>query len=139
MPLFDIATEHYVTLKLPYPPTINSYYGRTRTGKVFIGTKGREYRKLVIDILRSSLPHTNALTEKLSVWIEVHVPDKRIRDLDNINKALLDAISHARNVWTDDYNIDDLRVTRGPQIKGGYVRVHIRKILNEKATKSGER
>lgn len=136
MAIFDIVTEHVISLKLPYPPTINSYYGTTRSGKKFIGAKGKAYRSNVIDILRQSLPDSVALTEKLSVWIEVHVPDYRIRDIDNINKALLDAISHAGNVWSDDYNIDDLRLVRGPKVKGGYVRVHIRKIINEKGTNS---
>ena len=32
-------------LVLPYPPSINSYYGRTRTGQVYIKEKGRDYRK----------------------------------------------------------------------------------------------
>jgi len=136
MAIFDIVTEHVVTLKLPYPPTVNSYYVRNRNGFPRIGPKGREYRTQLIDLLRTQLPNAVALTEKLSVWIEVHVPDYRIRDLDNINKALLDAISHAGNVWSDDYNIDDLRLVRGPKVKGGYVRVHIRKIINEKGTNS---
>ncbi len=130
MSLFDIATEHVVTLKLPYPPTINNYYGHNRrTGSKFIKKEGKEYRLKVIEILRQALK-SEPLTSKLSVWIEAHVPDRRIRDLDNTNKALLDAITNAKNVWSDDYNIDDLRVVRGTVVKGGFVRVHVRKIIN---------
>lgn len=126
---FDIATEHVATLRLPYPPTINNYYGYDRrTGKKFIKKEGKEYRLKVIEILRQALPHRTPNLEKLSVWIVANVPDRRVRDLDNLNKALLDAISHAKVVWKDDYNIDDLRIVRGPVTKGGSVIVYVRKL-----------
>lgn len=130
MQLFDVASEHVATLTLPYPPTINNYYGyNSRTGVKFIKAEGKAYRLRVIEILRQALPQRNPNTEKLSVWIAAHVPDRRVRDLDNLSKALLDAISHAKVVWADDYNIDDLRIVRGPVTKGGSVTVYVRKII----------
>lgn len=127
---FDIATEHVATLRLPYPPTINNYYGfDRRTGKKFIKKEGKEYRLKTIEILQQALPKREPNAEKLSVWIIANVPDRRVRDLDNINKALLDAISHAKVVWKDDYNIDDLRIVRGEVAKGGNVEVFVRKIV----------
>lgn len=132
---FDISTEHVATLRLPYPPTINNYYGyNSKTGRKFIKKEGKEYRLKVIEILRQALPNRNPNQEKLSVWAVANVPDRRVRDLDNINKALLDAISHSNVVWTDDFNIDDLRVVRGEVTKGGSVIVYVRKILNETTT-----
>lgn len=130
MSIFDIASKHVITLRLPYPPTINNYYGyNRRTGKKFIKQEGREYRLRVIEILRQGLPNRESTVDKLSVWIEAQCPDRRVRDLDNLNKALLDAISHSKVVWADDFNIDDLRIVRGPVTKGGCVLVHIRKII----------
>lgn len=113
-------------LKLPYPPTINSYYGTTRQGQRFIGAKGTAYRKEVVEILRGIPEASGTLAEdkRLQVWVEMHVPDRRKRDVDNILKCLLDSLTHA-NVWDDDGQIDDIRVLRAPVIKGGYVRVHV--------------
>lgn len=127
---FRLASEQVATLTLPYPPTINNYYGyNSRTGAKFIKAGGKAYRLQVIEILRQALPKREPNTEKLSVWIVANVPDKRVRDLDNISKALLDAITHAKVIWADDYNIDDLRIVRGSQIKGGSVTVYVRKII----------
>jgi crossover junction endodeoxyribonuclease RusA len=50
----------------------------------------------------------------LRVDLQVSKPDKRIRDLDNLLKVVLDAITHAK-VWDDDSQIADLRIRwRGP-------------------------
>lgn len=114
-------------LKLPYPPTINHYYVNLRSGGKAIGTKGKLFRETVVESLRS-IPETNRTLgkeDRIQVWIEVHVPDNRKRDLDNIKKPLLDALSHA-GVWPDDCQVDDLRAVRcGVNKEGGFVRVHI--------------
>jgi crossover junction endodeoxyribonuclease RusA len=50
----------------------------------------------------------------LKVDLQVSRPDNRIRDLDNLLKCVLDAITHA-NLWNDDSQITDLRIRwRGP-------------------------
>jgi len=61
------------------------------------------------------------------MWVELFPPDRRKRDVDNILKALLDALTHA-GVYEDDSFIDDLRVVRGAVIKGGYCRVVLSQI-----------
>ncbi|NBW23084.1 MAG: RusA family crossover junction endodeoxyribonuclease, partial [Caulobacteraceae bacterium] len=53
---------------------------------------------------------------------EAFPPDKRKRDLDNVLKSLLDALTHA-NVWDDDSQIDDLRIYRN--IVAGMVKVRL--------------
>jgi Holliday junction resolvase RusA-like endonuclease len=45
------------------------------------------------------------------VVVEVYVPDRRKRDLDNLHKGILDSLTHA-GVWGDDSQIDDLRIYR---------------------------
>lgn len=47
----------------------------------------------------------------LSVTISAAPPDRRKRDLDNLLKAPLDALTHAL-LWQDDGQIDDLRIRR---------------------------
>ena len=99
---------------------------KTRTGQQFIGSKGKQFRKDVIEYLRfipdgdRSIPKE----ERVQVWVEAFPPDRRRRDLDNLKKALLDALTHAR-VWQDDWQVDDLRVGRRAPIKNGHVIVHV--------------
>ncbi len=131
MSLFNVKREHLLTLRLPYPPSINNYYGVTRTGKRYIKKEGRDYRIKVVDLLRAATWDKKPLPYRLQVWIEEYPPDRRRRDLDNTKKALLDALTHA-GIYEDDCLIDDLRTVRGEVTKGGYVRVFISKILNEK-------
>lgn len=130
MSLFDVKRKHLLTLKLPYPPSINNYYGTTRAGGKFIKKEGKVFRHTVVDVLAAVTWDTPPLTDRLQVWIEVYPPDKRRRDLDNLKKALLDALTHA-GIYADDCLIDDLRSVRGGVVKGGYVRVYISKILEE--------
>lgn len=95
---------------LPMPPSVNSYY-RTFRGRMLISAKGREYRNEVAGNMlqcdRSKLPFTG----RIRVNIAFYPPDKRRRDLDNLYKGLLDALTHA-GVWQDDSQIDDLRIVR---------------------------
>lgn len=94
---------------------------------MFIAQRGNEFRKVVIDCLREipETARTLGMDKRLQVWVEAHVPDRRRRDMDNIKKPLLDALTHA-GVWHDDCQVDDLRVVRMPvNREGGYVRVHI--------------
>jgi crossover junction endodeoxyribonuclease RusA len=52
-----------------------------------------------------------AANELVRVEIIAAMPDRRRRDLDNIQKAILDALTHA-GVWEDDSQVDDIRVFR---------------------------
>jgi len=113
-----------ITLKLPWPPSVNNYYGRTRTGSVFIKKEGKVFRETVVAALAEFVRDREPLTQRLQVWIEAYPPDRRRRDLDNIRKALFDALTHAR-IYEDDCLIDDDRCVRGEVSKPGFVRVHI--------------
>jgi len=56
--------------------------------------------------------------------VHVFPPDGRRRDLDNLQKALCDALQHA-GVYADDSQIDRLDVQRGPVVPGGKVIVQV--------------
>jgi len=66
----------------------------------------------------------------LDVHITAYPPDRRKRDLDNIPKSILDALTHA-NVWGDDSQVDDLRITRGHVVKQGAVAITITPMTGE--------
>lgn len=119
-----------IRLILPYPPSVNSIWRTPRTGKLagrtLLSEKGRAYRKAVADAMWEQRAGALPLTQRLRVDIEARMPDRRRRDLDNIPKAVLDALTHA-GVWHDDSQIDDLRVFRGPLLTGEIiVTIHTR-------------
>lgn len=110
--------------ELPYPPSVNHYWRRVG-GATLISRQGRAFRKAVCAMLsRSSAGRLNG---RLAVRILVCPPDARRRDLDNIQKALLDALEHG-GVYDDDGQIDCLFVERGPFTPGGKVLVQVTEI-----------
>lgn len=108
-------------LVLPYPPSVNHYWRHAR-GRHYVSDEGKAYRKAVADVAPR-----RKLTGRLEVVIDVLPPDRRKRDLDNVLKALLDALAHA-GTYEDDSQIDCLLVERGSVTPGGSVEVRIREI-----------
>lgn len=114
-------------ITLPWPPSVNHYW-RHVGHRTLLSKKGREYRKAVaINVLLV----TNALegcreplVGDVEVSIVAHPPDKRRRDLDNLPKAILDALEHA-GVFEDDNQVARLVIERGAMWPGGEVRVTI--------------
>lgn len=113
-----------VAFDLPWPPSVNTYWRHTLVKgrpRVLISKKGRDYRSAVLSAI--GLKHKK-IGGRVSVWIGANAPDNRARDLDNLPKAILDALTHA-GVWGDDEQIDQLTIVRGEVVKGGGVRVVI--------------
>ena len=114
-------------LDLPYPPSVNAMWRTPRrgplAGRTMLSREGREYRGAVQRAI-AAMCVTSFGTVRLRVSIEARMPDRRKRDLDNLPKAVLDALTHA-GVWSDDGQIDDLRVWRSGQMGGGGVIVTI--------------
>lgn len=107
---------------LPWPPSVNHYWRRSKNGMMHISAEGVAFRQAAAwNALQQKAP--KQLAGDLIVDIEAFMPDKRRRDLDNILKALLDALTHA-GVWLDDSQIVDLRIRRAKTI-GGMVKVKI--------------
>lgn len=114
---------------LPYPPSINNYYGRRPKGGVYIKPHGREYRKKVCELLGDGERIT--YDEPLKVVVDIYMPDNRRRDADNILKAVLDALTHA-GVYRDDCLIYDLHVRKNGKDEcsdEGYVVVFVGPIV----------
>ena len=110
-------------LFLPWPPSLNRYW-RNVQGRTLISAEGRDYRGAVITGLKrfGGAPQLGA--QRLSVTITAAPPDKRRRDLDNLLKAALDALTHA-GVWDDDSQIDRLTIWRAPVTPGGALRIEV--------------
>lgn len=110
-------------LELPYPPSINHYWRRVGP-RTLISREGRRFRRDVTAIL--SAMEIEPLAGPLVVEVEVFPPDNRRRDIDNVQKALLDALEHG-GAYGDDSQIVKLTIQKGPAVDGGRTLVKIRK------------
>ncbi|MFV1943935.1 RusA family crossover junction endodeoxyribonuclease [Pseudomonas luteola] len=117
------------TITLPWPPSVNTYWRHPSKGALagrhLISEKGRAYRASVQ--AECLLSRAQKREGRLQVVITACPPDRRQRDLDNLLKGLLDALTHG-GAWQDDSQIDDLRIVRGPVQVGGTVSVQIQEI-----------
>lgn len=120
-----------IHLTLPYPPSVNNYWRRTKDG-FYVSKKGVDFRNSVyLTALKNKA--TKNLSGSLKVEIFVTVPDRRARDLDNLGKAVCDSLKYSKVIEDDKY-IDDIRIVRdGYEKKKGKIEVYIREIGGENA------
>ena len=109
-------------ISLPWPPSNNRYYRHNR-GRTHISTEGKTYRDLVAEVIKTEMLDIG-VTFPLKVRIECHMPDRRRRDLDNLQKAAFDALTKA-GFWADDVQVVDYRVVKMPIVKGGRLELTI--------------
>jgi Holliday junction resolvase RusA-like endonuclease len=109
-------------VELPYPPSINHYWRRVGV-KTLISREGRRFRANVVAILAAR--RLEPLSGALAVEVEVHPPDNRRRDINNVQKALLDALQHG-GAYADDSQVVRLSIIKCPPVEGGKTVVRIR-------------
>ncbi|QKN82086.1 crossover junction endodeoxyribonuclease RusA [Scandinavium goeteborgense] len=109
-------------ITLPWPPSNNRYYRHNR-GRTHISTEGLAYRTAVTQLIKEAMLDIG-IKVPVKISIECHMPDRRRRDLDNLQKAAFDALTKA-GFWQDDQQVDDYRVKRMPMVKGGKLELTI--------------
>ena len=116
-----------VELELPWAPSVNHCWARNRDGGMRLTDAGKEFRLSVQLVVNRA--KVSKMAGRLSVEIIACPPDKRRRDIDNLVKAVLDALQHA-DLYDDDNQIDDLRICRAaPRIGGSlFVRIAVREL-----------
>lgn len=110
--------------ELPYPPSVNRAW-RMVNGRMLISREGRLYRRRVRAILAAQGVHP--LPGRLALLVNVRPPDRRRRDLDNVQKGLLDAME-AGGAYEDDSQVDLLVVRRESVVAGGDVHVRLEQL-----------
>lgn len=74
-------------ITLPWPPSNNRYYRHNR-GRTHVSAEGQAYRDNVARIIKNAMLDIG-LAMPVKIRIECHMPDRRRRDLDNLQKPLL--------------------------------------------------
>ena len=93
---------------------------------MFISKNGATFQNSGIQLIREQLGAIEPLGDTISLAVILYPPDKRIRDLDNYLKPLLDTITKS-GVWLDDSLVDQLSVYRGAVTPAGrcFVRIKV--------------
>ncbi|GHL78729.1 hypothetical protein ECZU36_00130 [Escherichia coli] len=74
-------------ITLPWPPSNNRYYRHNR-GRTHVSAEGQAYRDNVARIIKNAMLDIG-LAMPVKIRIECHMPDRRRRDSDNLQKPLL--------------------------------------------------
>ncbi|MBY0310923.1 MAG: RusA family crossover junction endodeoxyribonuclease [Phycisphaerales bacterium] len=98
---------------------------RRMGSRTVLSREGRRYRARVCAALAGM--RVVRMNGRLEVRVTVCPPDHRRRDLDNVQKALLDALAKG-GAYRDDSQIDRLFIERGPVTPGGKVLVELAEI-----------
>ena len=112
-----------IEINLPWPPSVNHVWRRVGS-KTLLSAEGRKYREAVGQHCLLCRIAGKRLEGRLSVKILVNPPDRRRRDIDNLTKVPLDALTHAA-VWEDDSQIDELYIRLDEIKKGGTITIQI--------------
>lgn len=104
-----------ITLTLPWPPSVNHYFAQSGK-RTFITPAGLAFRKAVY-LECIPFQESELFNKKLNMFICAFPPDHRVRDLDNILKALQDALQYGR-IYKNDFQINSLFIKRMKDLSG---------------------
>jgi crossover junction endodeoxyribonuclease RusA len=113
--------EGAMIFDLPYPPSVNHYW-LARGKKRFISGAGRKFRRDAFYLIKAA--QARLIEGDCHVRVELYMPDKRKRDIDNILKPILDILQYS-GVIRDDSQVCALSVARIGHEKGGRARVQV--------------
>ena len=82
-----------VTLILPFPPSVNNYW-RWGSGRMYIHPDGLTFRTLVLAEVHNT--RFKPIVGPVDMRIDMFPKKSRKHDIDNVFKALCDALTHAR-------------------------------------------
>lgn len=119
----SMSQRHVLSLTLPYPPSANRIW-RVARGRIVLSDEARLYRFRVAAAVMNQIGFQRSIADPVRVTIQVFPPDRKRRDIDNIFKATLDALTHAK-VWNDDSQVKRVVVEMCEPEKGGSLKIGI--------------
>jgi crossover junction endodeoxyribonuclease RusA len=89
-----------------------------------ISKAGRAYQESVRAAVRGNT--FGCINKPCAILMIVSPPDRRKRDIDNLPKAVFDALTKCR-IWSDDSLVDAMTITRRkmPVVRGGSLTLFI--------------
>jgi len=119
-----------ITVTLPFPPSVNTYYRHLPNGRTLLSRKGRLFKAFA-----SELPEFQpfAAEDRLRVHLQLYPPTRRSFDIDNYGKSVLDLLQSA-GVFPNDNQVDELYVERREVVSGGKSIVTIERLWKIKRT-----
>lgn len=86
-----------IRLKLPYPPSVNHYWRSfvppgAKRANVYVSEEGKAFRRIVEGACLEG--GIQPISGRLKLTLDIWPPDRMRRDLDNLLKALMDALQH---------------------------------------------
>lgn len=115
-----------MVLTLPWPPSTNHYWRHFR-GRTVISREGRTFRASVCALLAGGGPRKPPAGGRIALAMDAFPPDRRRRDLDNLQKSTLDALQHA-GIYLDDSQVDVLLTQRRDVVPGGRLTVRLNEL-----------
>jgi Holliday junction resolvase RusA-like endonuclease len=90
-----------ITIKIPFPPSVNRLWNTTKTGRMHRTPKYREWQEEAGWVVREQV-RGKSISGEYTIEIIAVKPDKRRRDLGNLEKAISDLLQEV-GVIEDDY------------------------------------
>ncbi|MGE5566183.1 MAG: RusA family crossover junction endodeoxyribonuclease [Parcubacteria group bacterium] len=91
-----------IRLELPYPPSVNALH-RTVRGRPISSAKYRAWAASAAAMIHQQLREPDTIEGHYHLYIRATAPDRRRRDLGNLEKSISDSLVDAR-VIADDCN-----------------------------------
>jgi crossover junction endodeoxyribonuclease RusA len=105
-----------IVLYLPYPPSVNNYW-ITSGNRKFLSKRGREFKEQVAAyVIEKNVPKLGEMAVQIDIILRPR--NKRLMDIDNSCKAILDSIQDA-GIIDDDSQVWKLTIERGITHTGG--------------------
>jgi crossover junction endodeoxyribonuclease RusA len=129
-----------INLILPYPPSVNHYWGtKVVTSKLtkkakgrkrlivlrFLTKKAKQFRKDVALHVAEQIGRAPELRGRLAIIVRQHHGPGKVQDIDNCLKGLFDALEHCK-IYRNDSQIDELLVVKKRRSAIGRVEVTIK-------------
>lgn len=109
-----------IKLELPYPPSVNSYWLQSGNRR-YISKRGQKFKA---DVSNICIGMQGFGDDPVEISIILYPRDKRLLDIDNCCKAILDSLQGF--IYNDDQNVWKLTIERGQKIKNGGCSVTIK-------------